>query len=148
MRSKSIGKEIPVDTTDHGPEPYVTDIESLTLENPNYRTAKWTGAHLQMTVMSIDVGGEVGLEVHPATDQFLRIEQGTAKVLMGPEKDDLSFEEIARADSAILVPAGSWHNIVNVGDDELKLYSLYAPPHHPHSTTQETYGIAMREEDD
>ena len=137
-----------MDTTDHGPEPYVTDIETLTLKNPNYRTATWTGSHLQMTVMSVAVDGEVGLEVHPGTDQFLRIEQGTAKVVMGPEHDDLSFEEIAREDSAIIIPAGSWHNILNIGDDELKLSSLYAPPHHPHSTIQETYGSAMREEDD
>lgn len=137
-----------MDASDHGPEPYVTDIETLTLKNPNYRTTKWTGSHLQMTVMSIAVDGEVGLEVHPATDQFLRIEQGTAKVVMGPEKDNLSFEEIAREDSAIIIPAGSWHNILNIGDDELKLYSLYAPPHHPHSTIQETYEIAMSEEDD
>jgi mannose-6-phosphate isomerase-like protein (cupin superfamily) len=137
-----------VDASDHGPEPYVTDIETLTLKNQNYRTTKWTGSHLQMTVMSIAVDGEVGLEVHPGTDQFLRIEQGTARVVMGPERDDLSFEEIAREDSAIIIPAGSWHNILNIGDDELKLYSLYAPPHHPHSTIQETYEIAMREEDD
>lgn len=137
-----------MDASDHGPEPYVTDIETLTVKNQNYRTTKWTGSHLQMTVMSIAVDGEVGLEVHPGTDQFLRIEQGTAKVVMGPEKDDLSFEEIARKDSAIIIPAGSWHNILNIGDDELKLYSLYAPPHHPHSTIQETYEIAMREEAD
>ena len=137
-----------MDTRDYGPEPYVTDIETLTLENRNYRTAKWTGSHLQMTVMSIAVDGEVGLEVHPDTDQFLRIEQGTAKVVMGPKEDELSFEQTAREDFAIIVPAGTWHNILNVGEDELKLYALYAPPHHAHSTIQETYEIAMREEDD
>ena len=137
-----------MDTRDYGPEPYVTDIESLTVENENYRTAKWTGSHIQMTLMSIVVGGEVGLEVHPDTDQFLRIEQGTARVLMGPKKDDLSYEETATEDFAILVPAGTWHNVLNVGEDELKLYVLYAPPHHAHSTIQETYEIAMEEEDD
>jgi mannose-6-phosphate isomerase-like protein (cupin superfamily) len=137
-----------MDTRDYGPEPYVTDIETLTVENQNYRTTKWTGSHIQMTVMSIIVGGEVGLEVHPDTDQFLRIEQGTAKVVMGSKKDDLSFEETATADFAILVPAGTWHNILNVGEDELKLYALYAPPHHPHSTIQKTYEIAMKEEGD
>ena len=137
-----------MDTRDYGPDPYVKDIETLTVENQNYRTVKWTGSHLQMTVMSIAVGGEVGLEIHPDTDQFLRIEQGTAKVAMGPKKDELSFEETAREDFAIIVPAGTWHNILNVGEDELKLYALYAPPHHAHSTIQETYEIAMREEDD
>jgi mannose-6-phosphate isomerase-like protein (cupin superfamily) len=137
-----------MDSRDYGPDPYVTDIESLTLENRNYRTAKWTGSHLQMTVMSIAVDGEVGLEVHPDTDQFLRIEQGTAKVVMGPREDDLSFEETAGEDFAIIVPAGTWHNILNIGEEPLQLYSLYAPSHHPHSTIQETYEIAMREEGD
>ncbi|MDX1691337.1 MAG: cupin domain-containing protein [Acidimicrobiia bacterium] len=137
-----------MDTRDRGPEPYVTDVETITLKNHNYRTTKWTGSFLQMTVMSIPVGGEVGLEVHPETDQFLRIEQGRARVLMGPAEDDLGFDEPAREDDAILVPAGTWHNVVNAGDEDLKLYSLYAPPHHPHSTVQETYEIAMRDEGD
>ena len=100
----------------------------------------------QMTLMTIPVGGEVGLEVHSDTDQFLRIEQGSAKVLMGPESDDLSSEWSAKDDWAIFVPAGTWHNIVNDGDEPLKMYSIYAPAHHPHGTIHPTFEDAMAAE--
>lgn len=134
------------DTTDMGPKPWVVNIEELTTSNDKFRVAKWTGTYFQMTVMSIPVGGEVGLEVHNDIDQFLRVEQGKAKVLMGPAEDDLSFEESAEDDFAIFVPAGTWHNIVNDGDEELKVYSIYAKPEHPHSTVHETYEEAMEAE--
>jgi mannose-6-phosphate isomerase-like protein (cupin superfamily) len=119
---------------DHGPEPYVVDIEDATLSNDTFRTALWTGAHLQLTVMSIPVSGEVGLEMHDDRDQFLRIESGKARVQMGPERDDLRFDREVEDDWVILVPAGSWHNVTNLGDEPLKLYSLYAPPEHPKGT--------------
>jgi mannose-6-phosphate isomerase-like protein (cupin superfamily) len=123
---------------DHGPEPYVVDIEDATLSNDTFRTALWTGAHLQLTVMSIPVGGEVGLEMHDDRDQFLRIESGKARVQMGPERDDLRFDREVEDDWVILVPAGSWHNVTNLGDEPLKLYSLYAPPEHPKGTVHKT----------
>ncbi|HEX6324956.1 MAG TPA: cupin domain-containing protein [Jiangellaceae bacterium] len=123
---------------DQGPEPYVVDIEDATLSNDTFRTALWTGTHLQMTVMNIPSGGEVGLEMHDDRDQFLRIESGTARVQMGPEKDDLRFDREVEDDWVILVPAGSWHNVTNVGDEPLKLYSLYAPPEHSKGTVHKT----------
>jgi mannose-6-phosphate isomerase-like protein (cupin superfamily) len=123
---------------DQGPEPYVVDIEDATLSNDTFRTALWTGAHLQLTVMSIPVGGEVGLEMHDDRDQFLRLESGKARVQMGPEKDDLRFDREIEDDWVILVPAGSWHNVTNLGDEPLKLYSLYAPPEHPKGTVHKT----------
>jgi mannose-6-phosphate isomerase-like protein (cupin superfamily) len=123
---------------DHGPEPYVVDIEDATLSNDTFRTALWTGAHLQLTVMSIPVSGEVGLEMHDDRDQFLRIESGKARVQMGPERDDLRFDREVEDDWVILVPAGSWHNVTNLGDEPLKLYSLYAPPEHPKGTVHKT----------
>lgn len=126
------------DFKDTGPEPYVVDIEEATLANDTFRTAIWTGAHLQMTVMSIPVGGEVGLEQHSHLDQFLRVESGRARVRMGPAKDDLPFDREVEDDWVIMVPAGSWHNITNAGDQPLKLYSLYAPPEHPKGTVHET----------
>lgn len=132
---------------DNGPNPYVVDIEDLTLSNENFRTASWTGTYLQMTLMTIPVGGEVGLEVHEDTDQFLRLEQGKAKVLMGATKDNLDQEWSAEDDWAIFVPAGTWHNIVNDGDEPLKLYSIYAPVHHPHGTVHATYEDAMAAEE-
>lgn len=124
---------------DVGPAPYVIDIEELTKANENFRTAQWTGTYLQMTTMSIEVSGEVGLEVHEDTDQFLRIEAGKAKVVMGPAEDNLTQEWEAEDDFAIFVPSGTWHNIINVGDEPLKLYSIYAPPHHEHGTIHKTF---------
>lgn len=123
---------------DQGPEPYVVDIEDATLSNDTFRTALWTGAHLQLTVMSIPVGGEVGLEMHDDRDQFLRLESGKARVQMGPERDDLRFDREVEDDWVILVPAGSWHNVTNLGDEPLKLYSVYAPPEHPKGTVHKT----------
>lgn len=132
---------------DLGPAPFVVDIEDLTLANENFRKAVWTGRHFQLTLMTIPVGGDVGLEVHPETDQFLRLEQGEATVLMGPAKDKLTQEWQAGDDWAIVVPAGTWHNIVNVGQTPLKLYSIYAPPHHAHGTVHRTQADATAEEE-
>ena len=128
-----------MDTTDNGKKPWVVNIDELTTSNDKFRVAKWTGTNLQVTVMCIEVGGEVGLEKHGELDQFLRIEAGKAKVVMGQAKDDLDFEEEAGDGFAILVPADTWHNIVNVGEEPLKLYSIYAPPEHPHGTIHETF---------
>jgi mannose-6-phosphate isomerase-like protein (cupin superfamily) len=128
-----------MDTNDYGGKPYVVNVEEITKENDKFRVAKWTGANLQMTLMSIEVGGDVGLEVHETHDQFLRVEQGKAKVQMGPTEDNLDFEEEVADDFAIFVPAGTWHNITNTGDEPLKLYSIYAPAEHPKGTIHETY---------
>lgn len=123
---------------DEGPKPYVVDIETATLVNDNYRTTLWTGSHLQMTVMSIEPDHDIGLEVHPDRDQFLRVESGTARVEMGPASDDLPFVREVEDDWVILVPAGTWHNVTNTGDAPLKLYALYGPPEHPHGTVHRT----------
>lgn len=88
--------------------------------------------------MAIAPGDDIGLEVHEDHDQFLRVEEGRGKVQMGPAEDDLSFEQIAEDDDAIFIPAGSWHNVTNVGDEPLKLYSIYAPPEHEHGTVHPT----------
>ena len=131
---------------DYGAEPTVLDIDAFTMSNNNFRTALWTGTLLQVTLMSIPVGGEVGLEQHIDTDQFLRIEDGEAKVVMGASKESLTFVKAAEADFAIIVPAGTWHNIINTGDKPLKLYSIYAPPEHPHSTIHKTFEEAEEAE--
>lgn len=119
--------------TDFGPNPYVVDVEKLTVENETFRTAAWTGKNLQMTVMAIQPGDDIGLEVHEDHDQFLRIEQGEARVEMGPSETELETWT-AQDNDAIFVPAGVWHNIINTGTDTLKLYSIYAPAEHPHGT--------------
>lgn len=135
-----------MDTADYGKQPYVVDIENLTLNNSAFRVAKWTGKNLQMTVMAIQPGGEVGLEKHDTHDQFLRIEQGSAKIVMGLIKDKLDFDQLAEADFAIFVPAGYWHNIINTGSNDLKLYSIYAPCEHPKGTIHKTFAEAMAAE--
>lgn len=131
---------------DTGPKPFVVNIEKVTEQNNTYRTAIWTGEHLQVTVMSIGVGDDIGLEVHPATDQFIRIEEGQGLVQMGDSKDRLDFEARAREDYAVMVPAGKWHNITNIGNEPLKIYTIYAPPHHPHGTVHPTKAAAMAAE--
>ena len=123
---------------DQGPHPYVVNIEEATLANENFRTTLWTGEKIQLTVMSIPVGGDVGLEVHNDTDQFLRLEQGRGRVQMGPSKDELTFDEEISDDWVVLVPKGQWHNITNIGDEPMKIYSLYAPPHHAPGTIHES----------
>lgn len=123
---------------DHGTQPFVVDIEEATVANDTFRTAIWTGEQLQMTVMSIPVGEEIGLELHDENDQFLRIEQGQARVLMGDSPDNLTFDAPASDDFGIFVPKGKWHNIINTGDEPLKLYSIYAPSHHPSGTVHAT----------
>ena len=131
---------------DYGAEPTVLDIDDYTLANDNFRTALWTGTKLQVTLMSIPVGGEVGLEQHADTDQFLRIEDGEAKVMMGDEEESLTFVETAETDFAIFVPAGKWHNIINTGDKPLKLHSIYTPVEHPHGTVHKTFEEAEEAE--
>lgn len=122
---------------DQGNQPYITNIETATLENNNFRTALWTGSNLQLTLMTLQPGEDIGLEVHADHDQFLRIEQGEAVVHMGPDETNLN-EMSAGPDDAIFVPAGTWHNIANAGDGPLKLYSIYASPEHPHGTVHVT----------
>ncbi len=135
-----------VEFRDFGAEPTVIDIERYTLANDNFRTALWTGGNLQLTLMSIPAGGQVGLECHDGIDQFLRVESGCGRVEMGDSRERLDFVREAGEDFAIIVPAGKWHNIINTGDAPLKLYSIYAPAEHAHGTVHRTYEEAMQAE--
>lgn len=128
----------PIILKDYGPEPFVVDIEEATRQNNNFRTALWTGCHLQLTLMSINVGEDIGLEVHPNLDQFIRIDQGQGLVKMGDTKDRLDFQRKVFDDYAFIIPAGKWHNLINTGNKPLKLYSIYAPPQHPYGTVHKT----------
>lgn len=131
---------------DYGRKPFVVNINEATKNNNTYRTALWTGNHLQVTLMSINVGEDIGLEIHPNIDQFLRIEQGQGVVQMGKSKDHLDFVQKASDDFAIMIPAGTWHNVTNTGNTPLKLYSIYAPPQHPAGTVHLTKAQAMAAE--
>ncbi len=128
--------------TDFGPNPFVVNIEKATMSNCYYRTALWTGKHLQVSLMSINVGQDIGLEIHPYTDQFIRVEEGYGLVVIGDSKERMEFQSPIYDNCAIIIPAGKWHNIINLGEKPLKLYSIYAPPHHPHGTIHETRKIA------
>ena len=132
---------------DYGPEPYVVNIAEVTKENDNFRTTLWTGDHLQLTLMSINPQEDIGLEIHPDVDQFIRIEQGQGIVRMGNRKDMMNFQERVYDDFAILIPAGTWHNIINTGEEPLKLYSIYAPPQHPKGTVHMTKEDAEKSHD-
>ncbi len=130
---------------DYGPNPFVVNIEEVTEQNEFFRTTLWTGSHMQLTLMSIPVGEEIGLELHPEVDQFIRIEEGEGLVKMGDRKDRLDFISKVYDDFAIIIPAGKWHNLINTGYKPLKLYSIYAPPQHPFGTIHKKKADATEE---
>ena len=115
---------------DIGPEPHAFDIELATRANDTYRSVVWTGRYLQVTLMSIAPGESIGLEIHPKTDQFLRVDAGQGRCVMGPAEDELTFQQDVTDGWSIQVPAGTWHDVVNTGDEPLRLYAVYAPSHH------------------
>lgn len=123
---------------DHGPNPFTVNIEEVTVKNNTFRTALWTGKYLQVTLMTITPGGDIGLEVHKDTDQFLRLEEGKGYVVMGSSKNNLNYKMPVKRDHAFIIPAGIWHNFVNTGKKPAKLYSIYAPSHHPFGTVHKT----------
>ena len=123
---------------DKGDAPVVINIHNETLYNNNFRTTLWTGKYLQLTVMSIPVGGEIGLEIHEHLDQFIRVESGCGKIFMGKNKKDVRFFGTINPDYAVIIPAGTWHNLLNTGNQALKVYSIYAPTQHPFGTIHKT----------
>jgi mannose-6-phosphate isomerase-like protein (cupin superfamily) len=132
---------------DIGPRPQSFDLETATVENENYRTVAWSGKYLQLTLMSIPPGDDIGLEAHPATDQFLRLDAGRGRVQMGPAKDQLDFEQEVEDGWAIFVPAGTWHNVTNIGEEPMRLYAVYAPVHHAAGQVQPTAAKAEQDEE-
>ncbi len=117
---------------------WVGNVEQQTLENTSFRTVLFTGGKVQLTVMCLPPGEEIGVEMHDHLDQFLRIEQGTARVTFGRSAEVIDEEHDVADDWAVIVPGGVWHNVVNTGPGDLKLYSLYAPPEHPAGTVHLT----------
>ena len=106
-------------------EGFVTDIEKDTIANNNFRKVLYTGKNSQLVLMSLELGMDIGEEVHPDVDQFFRVEKGKGKAVIN------GVEKPLKDGSAIVVPAGAKHNIINESDKEpLKLYSIYSPPHH------------------
>ncbi len=122
---------------------YVDNIEKLTLENENFRKVLYTGKHSQLVLMSLKPNEDIGLEVHPDVDQFFRIEKGQGKVVIDGIEHEISDGV------AVIVPAGSEHNVINTSATEsLKLYTIYSPANHKDGTIHETKEIAMANEEE
>ena len=132
--------------TDHGPKPFAANIVRAARQNQNFRTAFWTGCYLQMTLMSISPCGEIGVELHPDTDQLIRVEEGQGLIRMGDCREKLNFQCCLGVGDAVFVPSGIWHNVLNTGNCPLKLSSIYAPPHHPQGTIHRTKTEAEKED--
>ncbi len=121
---------------------YYGNIEELTLANDNFRQVLYTAKHCQLVLMALPVGGEIGAEVHEENDQFFRFEAGQGKVLIDGN------EYLVSDGSAIIVPAGAEHNVINTGDTPLKLYTIYSPAHHKDGIVRATREEAEANEAD
>lgn len=116
---------------------FIGNIEDRTEKNRDFRRVLYTGPHIQLVLMSLQPGEDIGEEVHSDTDQFFRVEEGKGTVWIDGKKTEIESE------FAVVVPAGARHNIRNTGEKPLKLYTLYAPPHHADGTVQATKAEAM-----
>ncbi len=110
---------------------FVDNIETLTTENSDFRRVIYTGEHLQLVLMSLEPGQDIGSEVHAEHDQFFRIESGEGEVVIDGARSKV------KDDDAIIVPAGAQHNVINTGKEPLRLYTLYGPPEHKEATVHE-----------
>lgn len=120
---------------------YSVNIEKATLDNKNFRKVLFTGPKSQLVVMALKPGEDIGKEKHPNTDQFVRVEAGKAKAEIGGKEYRL------KEGSAVVIPAGTVHNIINTSKEEtLKLYTIYTPPEHPDGTIHKTKAAAEKAE--
>jgi len=120
---------------------FVEDIEELTEDNKDFRRVLYTGKHLQLVLMSLEPGEEIGAEVHADHDQFFRVEKGKGEVWIDGERSKI------KSDDAIIVPAGAKHNVINTGDKSLKLYTIYGPPDHKDGVVHKTKADAEASEE-
>lgn len=123
---------------DFGPSPFIIDINKAAQQNEYYRSTLWTGSLLQVALMDIPVHELIGMEVHPDHDQVIRIEDGVGLIQFGEDKFSLYDQYLAFPNYVVFVPAGTWHNIINIGNKPLKISTIYAPPNYPWNTVQET----------
>lgn len=111
---------------------FVEDIEELTEDNKDFRRVLYTGRHLQLVLMALQPGEDIGEEIHEDHDQFFRVEKGKGEVWIDGQRTKI------KRDDAIIVPAGAKHNVINTGDKALKLYTIYGPPDHKDGVVRET----------
>ena len=137
LMSKEKDKKAASDANGHS-----VNIEKDTISNDNFRKVLYTGKKLQLVLMSLKAGEDIGEEVHPAVDQFFRIEKGIGEAVINGNKHSLSDG------TSLIVPAGSKHNLTNTGKSELKLYSIYSPPNHKDGTIHKTKEKAVEDEDE
>ena len=123
---------------DYGGAPLILNLPVAAERNEHFRQAIWTGEDLQLTVMTIPMGGEIGAEMHENLDQMLRVESGVALVRIGEDLDHLRDTRRIGTGSVLLIPRGTYHNVLNVGREPLRLSSVYAPPAHPKGTVHKT----------
>lgn len=128
--------------------PWAVNIEQLTLVNESYRSVIWTGNYLQLALMTLQPGENIDLELHNHHDQFIRIDQGEARVLMGKEKENMTFDQAVGDGWGLMIPAGYWHEVRNTGTTELKLYTIYGPAEHMPGTIHRTYAEAADDHHD
>ena len=117
---------------------WIGDIEALTQDNTTFRTVLHTAGTLQLTVMCLQTGEEIGVEMHDHLDQFIRIESGQGRITLGPSAEEIETSYDVADDWAVIIPGGTWHNVINTGGSPLKLYSLYSPPEHPDGAVHAT----------
>lgn len=118
---------------------FKSNIEKDTLKNKNFRKVLYTAKHMQLVLMSLKVGEDIGAEVHPDNDQFFRFEGGTGKVVIDGNKYNVKNGDV------IIVPAGAKHNVINTNSKaELKMYTIYAPPHHKDGIVRATKAAAVK----
>lgn len=120
---------------------FVINIEDATKENENFRKVLYTGKNSQLVLMSLKPGQEIGAEVHEEHDQFFRFEKGAGKVII--DENEYAIED----DFAVIVPAGANHNVINTGDKDLKLYTIYSPPEHQDQIVRATKEEAEAQEE-
>ncbi|MBP9816049.1 cupin domain-containing protein [Candidatus Woesebacteria bacterium] len=121
---------------------YLDNIEEEALANKNFRQVLYTGQHAQLVLMSLEPKEDIGEEVHEIVDQFIRIEEGEGKVVLDGEERSL------KSGSAIIIPAGTKHNVINTSDTEMKLYTVYSPAHHKDGTVHKTKADAEKDTED
>jgi mannose-6-phosphate isomerase-like protein (cupin superfamily) len=121
---------------------YFESIEKQALKNKYFRQVLFTGKHAQLVVMCLKAEEEIGNEIHQDVDQFFRIEKGKVKFIL----NNGSEKHVARNGDVVIVPAGTWHNVINVSKGKSKLYTIYSPPNHPDGTIHKTKKDAEKAE--